>query len=145
MEIIKTGGLLLLHLSPSSFILPFFQFLNLFACHFRRWKVSHWKRDLIQLGWDPPWSILSRQEYWSGWPFTPPRDFPDPGIEHMSLMPPALAVGLFLALAPAGKPISLHSTPKETVFPKPKTGMHYLPKISACGDIKIVYFQLELP
>ena len=33
-----------------------------------------------------------------------------------------------LALAPPGKPISLHSTYKETVFPKPKTGMHNLLK-----------------
>ena len=57
--------------------------------------MSHWKRDLIQLGWDPPQSILSRQEYWSGLPFSPPGDFPDPGIEHMSLMPPALAGGIF--------------------------------------------------
>ena len=25
--------------------------------------------------------IFSRQEYWSGLPFPPPGDFPDPGIE----------------------------------------------------------------
>ena len=29
--------------------------------------------------------IFSRQEYWSGLPFPPPGDFPDPGIElHFS-------------------------------------------------------------
>ena len=27
---------------------------------------------------------FSRQEYWSGLPFPPPGDFPDPGIERMS-------------------------------------------------------------
>ena len=27
---------------------------------------------------------LSRQEYWSGLPFPPPGDLPDPGIEPMS-------------------------------------------------------------
>ena len=34
---------------------------------------------------------FSRQEYWSGLPFPPPGDIPSPGIEHMSLVSPALA------------------------------------------------------
>ena len=34
-----------------------------------------------------------RQEYWSGLLCPPPGDLPDPGIEPMSLMSPALAVG----------------------------------------------------
>ena len=38
---------------------------------------------------------FSRQEYWSGLPFPPPGDFPDPGINPMSLMSPALAGGFF--------------------------------------------------
>ena len=33
-----------------------------------------------------------RQEYWTGLPFPPPRDRPDPGIECAS---PALAGGFF--------------------------------------------------
>ena len=33
---------------------------------------------------------FSRQEYWSGLPFPPPRDLPTPGMEPMSLMFPAL-------------------------------------------------------
>ena len=47
-----------------------------------------------------PWTVtrqapslsmeFSRQEYWSGLPFSPPRDLPNPGIEPMS---PSLAVG----------------------------------------------------
>ena len=36
-----------------------------------------------------------RQEYWSGLPFPPPGDLPDPGIQPTSLMSPALA-GVFL-------------------------------------------------
>ena len=36
-----------------------------------------------------------RQEYWSGLPCPPPGDLPDPGIEPVSLMSPALA-GRFL-------------------------------------------------
>ena len=38
---------------------------------------------------------FSRQEYWSGSPCPPPGDLPDPGIELVSLMSPALAGGLF--------------------------------------------------
>ena len=34
-----------------------------------------------------------RQEYWSGLPFPPPGDLPDPGIETGSLMSPVLKVG----------------------------------------------------
>ena len=38
---------------------------------------------------------FSRQEYWGGLPCPPPVELPDPGIEPMSLMSPALA-GRFL-------------------------------------------------
>ena len=47
---------------------------------------------------------LSRQEYWSGLPFPPPRDLPDPEIEPGS---PALQV-VSLQVEPPGKmPISI--------------------------------------
>ena len=48
---------------------------------------------------ETPWNValqaplsieLSRQEYWSGLPFPPPGDLPDPGIESMS--PSSLAM-----------------------------------------------------
>jgi len=42
-----------------------------------------------------------RQEYWSGLPFPPLRDLPDPGIESVS---PALAGGFFIT-GPHGKPV----------------------------------------
>ena len=51
-----------------------------------------------------PWTVarqaplsmgFSRQEYWSGLPFPPPGDLPDPGIEPASLKLPALARGFF--------------------------------------------------
>ena len=38
---------------------------------------------------------FSRQEYWSGLPYPPPGDLPDPGIEPASLMSPELAGGFF--------------------------------------------------
>ena len=46
-----------------------------------------------------------RQEYWSGLPFPPPRDLPDPGTEPRSPAPPALAGRSFTTLPP-GKPHS---------------------------------------
>ena len=38
---------------------------------------------------------FSRQEYWSGLPFPSPGDLPDPGIQFVSLMSPALASRFF--------------------------------------------------
>ena len=40
---------------------------------------------------------FSRQEYWSGLPCPPPGDLPNPGIDSMFLMSPALASGFFTA------------------------------------------------
>ena len=42
---------------------------------------------------------VSGQEYWSGLPFPPPGDLPDPGIEPMSFVSPALASGFFTTSA----------------------------------------------
>ena len=38
---------------------------------------------------------FSRQEYWRGLPCPPSGDLPDPGIEPVSLVSPALAAGFF--------------------------------------------------
>ena len=57
-----------------------------------------------------PWTVayqvlltieFSRQEYWSGLPFPPPEDTPDPGIEPASLASSALA-GRFFTTGPPG-------------------------------------------
>ena len=45
---------------------------------------------------------FSRQEYWSGLPCPPPGDLPDPGIEFISPVSPALA-GQFFTTVPPGK------------------------------------------
>ena len=42
---------------------------------------------------------FSRQGYWSGLPFPPPGDLPNPVIEPGSLMSPALAGMFFLTSA----------------------------------------------
>ena len=47
-----------------------------------------------------------RQEYWSGSPFPPPGDLPNPGIKSISLVSPALA-GRFFTTAPPGKPLRI--------------------------------------
>ena len=46
---------------------------------------------------------FSRQEYWSGLPFTIPGDLPDPWIEPRSLASSTLAGGFFSTDLP-GKP-----------------------------------------
>ena len=60
------------------------------------WTVAH--QDPLSMG-------FSRQEYWSGLPYAPSGDLPDPGIKPASLMSPALTVGS-LPLAPPGKPVN---------------------------------------
>ena len=46
-------------------------------CNPMAWIVAH--KAPLSMG-------ISRQEYWSGLPFPPPRDLPDPGVEPMSLV-----------------------------------------------------------
>ena len=46
---------------------------------------------------------LTGREYWSGLPCPPPGDLPNPEIESMSPVSPALA-GRFFSTEPQGKP-----------------------------------------
>ena len=46
--------------------------------------------------------VFSRQEHWSELPFASPGDLPNPGMEPMSLMSPALA-GRFFTTSTAGE------------------------------------------
>ena len=50
------------------------------------WIVAH--QAALSMG-------FSRQEYWSGLPWPPPEDLPNPGIEPKSLTSPALAGRFF--------------------------------------------------
>ena len=57
------------------------------------WTVAH----------QAPLSVgFPRQEYWSGLPFPPPGNLPDPEIEPKSPASPALASG-FITTEPCGK------------------------------------------
>ena len=52
---------------------------------------------------------FSRQEYWNGLPFPPPRDIPDPGIKSES--PASLALsGILFTPEPPGKPCETRIT-----------------------------------
>ena len=68
-------------------------------------KLSEWVKSLSHVRlFATSWTVacqtchsmgFSRQEYWSGLPCPPPADLPDPGIEPVSLMFPALTGGFF--------------------------------------------------
>ena len=67
-----------------------------------------------------PWTVsplaslsmgFFRQEYWSGLPFPPPGDFPNPGIEWVSVISPALQVDS-LPTESSEKPICSEKTEK---------------------------------
>ena len=66
--------------------------------------LSHFSRvQLFVILWtlthQAPLSMgFPRQEYWHGFPFPTPEDFPDPEIEPASLMSSALA-GRFLTIS----------------------------------------------
>ena len=71
-----------------------------------------------------PWTVarqtplsmeFSQQEYWSGLPFPPAGDLPNPGMEPASPVSPALAGGFFTA-EPPGKAIDAG---KATSWPPP--------------------------
>ena len=64
-----------------------FSCVHLFAT---LWAVAYW--GPLSMG-------FSRQEYWSGLPWLPPEDLPNPGMQPRSLMPPALAGGFFTTSA----------------------------------------------
>ena len=56
-----------------------------------------------------------RQEYWSGWPFPPPGDFPNPGIEPSSPEAPALQADS-LSLSHKGSPWEESTYPTHCVL-----------------------------
>ena len=71
-------------------VLSCFSPVQLFATP---WTTAH--QALLSLGY-------SGQEYWSGLPYLPPGDLPNPGIEFTSLTSPALA-GEFFTISTTSK------------------------------------------
>ena len=63
--------------------------------------LSSFNHSVVPASFTAPWTVtcqaplsmgFPRQEYWSGWPFPPPGDLPNPGTKPTS---PALAGGFF--------------------------------------------------
>ena len=69
----------------------------------------------------PLFMKFSRQEYWSGLPFPPPEDRPDPGIELTS---PALQADSLPSVSPGNFLITLHIL----------SLIHYKPSNSSNGN-----------
>ena len=46
---------------------------------------------------------FSQQGYWSGLPFPPPGDLPDPGIESTSLVFPYIALQFYIYICSGGR------------------------------------------
>ena len=67
------------------------------ACMLSPWTVAH--QAPLPMG-------FSRQEYWSGLPFSPSGNLSDPGFEPKSPTSPALAGGIFTT-EPPGSPVQL--------------------------------------
>ena len=73
------------------------QFLHCVWLFVTLWTIVH--KAPLSMG-------FSKQEYWSGLPFPPSGDLPDPGIESVSPMFPALA-GRFFTTEPPGKSLKV--------------------------------------
>ena len=72
-----------------------------------------------------PWTVADqaplairfpRHKYWSGLPFSSPGDLPDPGIEPVFPVSPAVTGGFFTT-EPSGKPSEMVLISKKIHFP----------------------------
>ena len=68
--------------------------MRVLSCLATPWTVAYQARHSME---------FSRQEYWSGLPFSTPGDLPNPEIESTARVSPALA-GRFCTTVPPGKP-----------------------------------------
>ena len=99
---VRTTGSMFFHITPNdstSFLLV--TNIPLYICtmctHAKSLQSCLTLCDPMDCGW---WGssihgILSRQQYWSGLPSSPPGDLPNPETEPSSLISPALACGFF--------------------------------------------------
>ena len=72
----------------------------LIACMLGHFSRVQFFATLWTVAYQAPQSMgFPRQEYWNGLPFPSPGDLPDPEIEPMSLMSPALSGGFFTTSA----------------------------------------------
>ena len=88
---------------PHSYQCPL---LSCVQCFSTLWTVAH-QAHVYE---------FSTREYWSGFPFPPPRDLSDPGNKPESPSSPTLA-GRFFTTAPSGKPPGGRSPGEEKSYP----------------------------
>ena len=80
---------------------------------------------------------FSRQEYWSGLPWSPPGDLLDPEIEPASLMSPALKAGS-LPLATPGKPKDIDKLAALGFKPIPTKRLDLTKHLGPCGHTTLL-------
>ena len=86
------------------------------ACILSRFSHIRLFATLWTVALQAPMSMgFSKQEYWSGLPYSP-RDLPDSGIEPMSLMSPTLA-GEFYTTSTTWKALGHLSDPRHMFVP----------------------------
>ena len=100
---------------------------------------------------------FSRQEYWSGLPFPIPGDLPNPGLEPMSLMSPALVGGFFTTNTtwcfkpvihhPSNSDSSVQSLCHVQLFATPWTAAHWasLSITNSQSLLKLMSIELVMP
>ena len=90
------------HLSKTDVVSTLsYRLSRLYACMLSCFSHVQFCETLWTVACQAPLSVgFSRQEYWSGLPLPPPGDLPNPGVEPMSLMSPALAGRFLTTLAP---------------------------------------------
>ena len=71
------------------------------------YKIREYVKTKLQSAGVPKVVGFPRQEYWSGLPFPPPGDLPNPGIEPVSPVSPARAGGFFTTEIHLGSPLFL--------------------------------------
>ena len=88
---------------------------------------------------------LSKQEYWSGLPFPPPRALSDPGIKPTSPEAPALAGGFFTT-GSLGKPFHQVDVVKEHMqfgSQCPDPGLALVPSVTWVRQMPDLYQHKE--
>ena len=118
---------------PKGFLPEFLAFVSFLVCSIHALMLSRFSSvQLFEALWTvahqaPLSTGFSKPKYWSGLPFPPPGDRPDPEIKPTSLMSPALTGGCFTTSAtyggfpapPASLPVSgfsAHVTATESSF-----------------------------
>ena len=104
-----------------------------------QWKKESVSHSVVSNSWTTPWTVarqalpslgFSRQEYWSGLPFPPPGDLPDPGIEPGS---PALQADSLPSVLEYISSIHLCTIFKKRNASSSGGGEHHSSAVSASG------------